>query len=59
MAEGPRTIEIKMTWTTAAQIIAAALEDGTDSGKAAARAELFRMAQMLDELIAQTDTGAS
>lgn len=43
-----RTIKIDMTWTTAARIIAAALENGTDKGRDAARAELFRMAEILD-----------
>jgi len=47
------TITMEMTWTTAAQIIAAALENGTSEGRQAARAELFRMARILDELNAQ------
>jgi hypothetical protein len=42
------TIDITPTWQEAAQIIAAVLENGTEAGKAPARAELFRMAQMLD-----------
>ena len=46
----PRTISFDMTWTAAAQIIAAALENGTATGRDAARAELFRMAQMLDDM---------
>lgn len=45
-----RTIKIDMTWTAAAQIIAAALENGTDKGRDAARAELFRMAEILDAM---------
>lgn len=52
----PRTIQIEMTWATAAQIIAAALEDGTDKGRDAARAELFRMAAILDDLRTKQDT---
>lgn len=43
-----KTIDLHMTWTAAAQIIAAALEAGTDKGKEAARAELMRMASILD-----------
>lgn len=46
----PRTIQMDMTWKIAAQIIAAALENGTGTGRDAARAELFRMADLLDEL---------
>lgn len=45
-----RTLKIEMTWKTAAQIIAAALENGTDKGRDAARAELFRMADLLDAM---------
>lgn len=45
-----RTINISPTWREAAGIIAAALENGTGTGKKAARAELFRMADMLDQL---------
>jgi hypothetical protein len=43
-----RTIKMEMTWTAAAQIIAAALENGTGEGREAARAELMRMALILD-----------
>ena len=50
-----KTIPIDMTWSAAAQIIAAALENGTDKGRDAARAELFRMAQVLDELRKQPE----
>lgn len=45
-----RTISIEMTWKQAAQIIAAALENGTSTGRDAARAELSRMAHILDAL---------
>lgn len=45
-----RYIEMQMTWTVAAQIIAAALENGTGEGREAARSELFRMAKILDNL---------
>lgn len=45
-----RTIKMEMTWATAAQIIAAALENGTDKGRDSARAELYRMAQILDAM---------
>lgn len=48
-----RSIKIDMDWRTAAQIIAAALENGTDKGRDAARAELFRMAAILDDLQTQ------
>lgn len=53
----PRTIQMDMTWKIAAQIIAAALENGTGTGRDAARAELFRMADLLDELHSAQQTG--
>jgi len=49
----PRTIKMDMTWTYAAKIIALALENGTETGKEAARAELYRMAEILDQLNAE------
>lgn len=45
-----RTIDMTPTWPQAARIIAAALENGTGAGREAARAELFRMADILDQL---------
>lgn len=48
-----RSIKIEMTWKQAAQIIAAALENGTSTGREAARAELARMADILDAMKAQ------
>jgi hypothetical protein len=57
-----RTINITPTWRQAAQIIAAALENGTDAGREAARAELFRMGDLLDawrDQPAQTETPAA
>lgn len=50
MADTTRTIDMRMTWRMAAQIIAAALENGTGAGREAARAELFRMAEILDAM---------
>jgi len=49
-AANVHTINMRMTWRQAAQMIAAALEYGTGEGKANARAELFRMAAILDQL---------
>lgn len=49
----PRTIDLTPTWRQAAQIIAAALECGTGAGRDAARAELFRMGELLDQLNAE------
>ena len=46
----PRFIDMTPTWRQAAHIIALALENGTDKGRDAARAELFRMAELLDQL---------
>lgn len=48
-----RFIDMTPTWPQAARIIAAALEHGTDKGRDAARAELFRMADLLDQLQAE------
>ena len=48
-----RFVDMTPTWRQAAQIIAAALENGTDKGRDAARAELFRMADMLDNIKAE------
>lgn len=45
-----RTIDMTPTWPQAAQIIAAALENGTSTGREAARTELFRMADLIDHL---------
>ena len=50
-----RFVDMTPTWRQAAQIIAAALENGTDKGRDAARAELFRMADILDQLKAEQD----
>lgn len=54
-----RFIDVTPTWRTAAQIIAAALENGTDAGREAARAELSRMADMLDALKAEQQNGTA
>lgn len=51
-----RTIDMTPTWREAAQMIAAVLENGTDHGRDLARAELYRMAELLDQHIA--DAGA-
>lgn len=50
-----RTIDLTPTWRQAATIIAAALENGTDTGREAARAELFRMAELMDQLADTAD----
>ena len=44
-----RYIDITPTWTAAAEIYIAALENGTEKGKQAAREEIRRMARMLDD----------
>lgn len=46
-----RFIDLTPTWQEAAAIIAAALEGGTGTGRDMARAELFRMAAILDDLL--------
>jgi len=50
-----QTIRLEMSWREAAQIIAAALEHGTDKGRDAGRTELYRMAELLDDLRGQPD----
>jgi len=55
MTEQSRTIDMQMTWRIAASIMAAALENGTGTGRDAARAELMRMADLLDQLNQQPD----
>lgn len=47
-----RYIEMTPTWPQAARIIAAALEHGTSEGREAARAELYRMADLLEHFTA-------
>jgi hypothetical protein len=44
------TITIAPSWATAAHIIAAALENGTEEGRRLARLELARMARMCEAL---------
>lgn len=45
----PRTISIVPTWSAAVEVYLAALEDGTETGKDAARQEFRRMARLLDQ----------
>lgn len=49
MTDEARTIDLAPTWTEAAQIIAAVLENGTELGRNMAREELFRLAAILDQ----------
>ena len=49
------TIKMDMTWSAAARIYIAALEDGTAIGKQMAREEIMRMAAILDQLKQQED----
>lgn len=51
-----RLIDLTPTWKEAAAIIAAALENGTGTGKEMARAKLFRMAAILDDMNAAQKT---
>ena len=50
-----RYIDMTPTWGQAARIIAAALENGTDKGRDAARTELFRMAELIDHITAEVN----
>ena len=55
MTENTRSIPLVPTWRVAVQILTTALENGTGTGKEAARAELLRMADILDQLRDQQD----
>ncbi len=44
-----RYIDMAPTWTVAVEIYIAALENGTEKGKHAAREEIRRMGRMLDD----------
>lgn len=44
-----RTTDLSPTWPETVEILLAALENGRSNGKAAARAEIRRMAQILDQ----------
>lgn len=44
-----RYIDMTPTWAVAVEIYIAALENGTEKGKQAAREEIRRMARMLDD----------
>ena len=46
----PETIDLTPTWETAARIYMAALEDGNEEGKAAARRGFLEMGRILDQL---------
>lgn len=49
----PRTIDLTPTFAEAARLLAVVFENGTDAGKAHARAELARWADMLDRTKAE------
>ena len=49
----PRTVNLAPTWRGAMSIYIPALEHGTHAGRDAARAELMRAADMLDQLNAE------
>lgn len=44
----PITIDMTPTWTAIMPILLAAMENGTDEGKRIARAELMRLAGIVD-----------
>lgn len=45
-----RTIDMTPTWEYAMKIHIMVLEDGTETGKQAAREEIFRVARVMDRL---------
>lgn len=52
-AENTRYIDITPTWTEAARIFIALLENGDSTGQATARAEVQRMGRIIDAMKAQ------
>ena len=57
-----QTIDVTPTWTAAAGIYCAALEDGTWEGKRAARDEIMRLARQYDaacDYMREVDAGIS
>lgn len=46
---GQRVIDVTPTWSGLMPALLAVIEDGTDAGREAARAELFRLAAIVDE----------
>jgi len=56
MTTETRTITFRPTWSEAVEIYLAALENGTGDGKAAARQEVRRMAEILDSLAEEQAT---
>lgn len=54
-----RKIDLTPTWAEAMTIYALALENGTGEGRAAARKELARVAEILDQLNSQPTTGTT
>ena len=53
MTEETRTIDLSPTWAEAVTIYCAALENGTGEGRATARQEMARVAEILDTLAEQ------
>lgn len=51
-APAPRTVDITPTWTTIVPILLAVLENNALQGRAAAEAELRRMAKLADLYVA-------
>jgi len=48
-------VDMTPTWEAATRIYIEVLEHGTEEGKEAARAELIRLAQQYDALVAQLE----
>lgn len=57
MTKDVEEIDLTPSWRETAQIIAVALENGTEEGKELARRELYRMASTLDKLIENEESG--
>lgn len=54
-----RAVEIAPNWEQTAHMLVALMRDGSPEGKAYAAGEFIRMAQILDQLIAERGTGST
>ena len=54
-----RYVDLTPTWRAAVQIYMAVLENGTEEGKQSARAELLKLADIVDGMNADAKKGAS
>lgn len=53
----PKTIDCTPSWSATARMLIALMDNGTDAGKAMARAEITRMGALLDHFVKQGAAG--